>query len=163
VKSNVQDDRSMPRSSFCQPTSNRQQCGTSKANTMISLPRSDLGFSKLLLERERRRRLAENTVNVADADCSRRRSNDRPASSAQQSSKEDPFFPIILSKDEIIVENLGIKAYIAMCFGVSLVIVMLYLVMKASWKGKIREFLDVLASSNDAPSSLFCAKTQNKL
>lgn len=151
----------MPRSSFCHPTSSREQYGTSKANTMISLPRKDLGFSKMLIERERRMRVTETTVIVADEDCSRRGSHDPPASRAQPSSRDDPFLPIIFSKDEIIVENLGIKAYIAMCFGVSLVIVMLYLVLKASWKGKIREFLDVLASSNDVPSNLFCAKNQN--
>jgi hypothetical protein len=148
-----------PRSRFCQLTSNNEQFNdTSKANTALSLPRSDLGFSKVLLERKRQRRVTEIMVTEDGEDCSRRRTNDRPA---QQSSRDDPFLPIIFSKDEIIVDNLGVIVYIVLYFGVSLVIVMLYLVLKGSWKGKMREVLDVLSSSNDAPYTLFCTKNSN--
>jgi hypothetical protein len=97
----------------------------------------------------------------ANEDCSRRCTNDRSATRAPQSSRDDPFLPIIFSKDEIIVEKLGVKVYIAIYFGVSLIIVMLYLVLKGSWKGKMRELLDVLSYSNDAPSTLFCTKNKN--
>jgi hypothetical protein len=146
---------------------NERKSTTNKTSTALLLPRSDMGVSKILLESKKQRRLVTEPMAVGEggpASCSHTPSTSPAAAIGVQQSTTSLLYSTAKPTNKEKIENPGIKVYIVMYFGISLVIIMVFLLMKGSWKGKMREFLDMLSSSySHATPTVPPTKTKNEL